>query len=152
YLQGDYEHVIAVLQQAAQLSPDSEFLHALFAASYAQLGQLDKAHASRDALLKIFWICNTSYYAVLYSQMKRKEDLQRLLDGLTRAGVPELPFGFIADPKDRVTGPALANLVAGKSWMGTGERSGWFFQQNMPDGQFALRGRASAMVGKIWID
>jgi adenylate cyclase len=44
---------------------------------------------------------------------KNEADTKRLLDGLRKAGVPELPFGYDAKSKDRLTGEEIKSLTFG---------------------------------------
>jgi adenylate cyclase len=49
---------------------------------------------------------------------KRAEDLNRHLEGLKAAGVPEWPFGFEGNPENQITGQDLSALAIGRTWTG----------------------------------
>lgn len=63
--------------------------HVFLAANLAQLGQLDEAHAEAAEILRIdpkYTIDGTQRQLALF---KRTEDVERFLDGLRKAGLPE---------------------------------------------------------------
>ena len=66
---------------------------------------------------------------------KERADSERVLDGLRKAGVPELPSGYDAKSKDRLTAEETKSLVfghelrgrqieSGKPWMWTSSAEG----------------------------
>ena len=62
--------------------------HVWLAANFAQLGQLDAAHAEADEVLRIdpkYTIDGTQKQLALF---KRAEDVEHFLDGLRKAGLP----------------------------------------------------------------
>lgn len=60
----------------------------------------------------------TGLIAQNYFPYKNYADTERLLDGLRKAGVPELPFGFDPKSKDRLTGPQIKALFFGHEFRG----------------------------------
>jgi TolB-like protein/class 3 adenylate cyclase/tetratricopeptide (TPR) repeat protein len=60
---------------------------------------------------------------------KNEADTKRLLDGLRKAGVPELPFGYDAKSKDRLTGEEIKSLTFGHEIRGTRLNGGVVFSR-----------------------
>ena len=55
-----------------------------------------------------------------YFVFKNRADVERLLDGLSKAGVPELPEGDDLDTKERLTGAEIRSLIVGHKLNGEG--------------------------------
>jgi adenylate cyclase len=53
--------------------------------------------------------------AVLELPMKERTDAERIRDGLRKAGVPELPYGYDAASDDRLTDDKIRSLVFGRT-------------------------------------
>ena len=53
-----------------------------------------------------------------YFVFKNEADIERLLSGLSKAGVPELPADINLDPKDRLTGAEIKSLALGHELRG----------------------------------
>jgi adenylate cyclase len=88
YMVGRYADAVPPLQAAVTRAPNLALGRHWLAATYAQLGRLDKARAEAAEGLRI-----QSWFTI--SQMpftrtcKRPEDAERLKDGLRKAGYPE---------------------------------------------------------------
>ena len=54
----------------------------------------------------------------LSAHLRKPEDLALIVDVLREAGLPEWPFGFIADENDRLTGAEITALVMGHTLKG----------------------------------
>jgi adenylate cyclase len=88
YLLGRYADALAQLQTAAPRAPDHGHCRRYLAATYAQLGQLDKAREETAEALRIDpWF--TIDQAIFAKICKRPEDGERFNDGLRKAGFPE---------------------------------------------------------------
>jgi adenylate cyclase len=88
YLLGRYADALAQLQAAVPRAPDHGHSRRYLAATYAQLGQLDKAREEAAEALRIdpWFTINQAIYAKI---CKRPEDGERFNDGLREAGFPE---------------------------------------------------------------
>jgi len=53
--------------------------------------------------------------AVLELPMKERTDAERIRDGLRKAGVPELPYGYDAASDDRLTDDEIKSLILGRT-------------------------------------
>jgi TolB-like protein len=87
-LTGQYDEAIEALKQRLRRNPESGEAHVLLAAAYGKLGRENEAQAALAEFLK-----PRPYYTLRhYAQgefYKNIEDLERVLDGLRKAGLPE---------------------------------------------------------------
>ncbi|MEC4688772.1 MAG: tetratricopeptide repeat protein [Nitrospirota bacterium] len=87
-LTGQYDEAIEALKQRLRRNPESGEAHVLLAAAYGKLGRENEAQAALAEFLK-----PRPYYTLRhYAQgefYKNTEDLERVLDGLRKAGLPE---------------------------------------------------------------
>jgi hypothetical protein len=118
-----YEEAAALLERALAASGTDDYYNLLpLAASYGHLGDAAKAAAVRRKLDQFAVRAGdrtvTGLLARTIFPFKEKADTERLLDGLSKAGVPELPFGFDARSKDRLTGSEIKSLVFGHELRG----------------------------------
>jgi adenylate cyclase len=77
------------LRECTSRSPEASLSHVWLAANLAQLEQLDEARAEAAEVLRIdpnYTIDGTQRRLALF---KRPEDVEHLLDGLRKAGLPE---------------------------------------------------------------
>ena len=92
--------------------------------AYAHLGRSDRVAAYRDRLKEVMLERNDIGANQLLTQkyfvFKNPADVERLLDGLSKAGVPELPEGDDLDTKERLTGAEIRSLIVGHKLNGGG--------------------------------
>jgi adenylate cyclase len=89
-----------------------------------------------------------------YFAFRNQKDTDRLIDGLRKTGIPELPFALDPNSEDRLTGPEITALTVGHENIGRQLRS------NRPtwgrwneDGTFVGRvGTWDTGLGKTWIE
>jgi adenylate cyclase len=89
YLLKQYPEAQRWLRQATGRAPNHQYGHAFLAATYAQLGQLEEAHAESAEVLRLNPKYSIGGTQKLVSIFKRVEDLEHLIDGLRKAGLPE---------------------------------------------------------------
>jgi adenylate cyclase len=88
YMLKEYQEAQRWLREATGRAPNHQYGHAFLAATYAQLGRAEDAHAEAVEVLRI----NSKYMIGTQKQVsifKRAEDSDHLLDGLRKAGLPE---------------------------------------------------------------
>ncbi len=88
YMLKDYREAQRWFREATGRAPNHQYGHAFLAASHAQLGQLEDAHAEVAEVLRI----NPKYTITRQKQvsiLRRPEDAELLVDGLRKAGLPE---------------------------------------------------------------
>ncbi|ULJ73005.1 adenylate/guanylate cyclase domain-containing protein [Rhizobium gallicum] len=101
----------------------------LLISAYAQLGQSANATKARERLKPYLAIAQDQEYTGLMAAganpFKHYADLERVLVGLRKAGVPELSFGLDPKSPDRLDGAAIRALLFGHQVhgrnLGTGE-------------------------------
>jgi len=144
-----YEEAIGALEKSHE--GGVEKLTAL-AMTYAQLGELKDAGMVVSQILEVVPFANLNYYRVRDSHYKRKEDLEHLIDSLSKAGIPEWPFGYKGQPEDRLSEHAIKELTFGQTWIGHGYNGGSFIQQTSKDGKVAFRDPTSLLAGTVWVE
>jgi hypothetical protein len=84
---------------------------------------------------------------------KTHADTERLLDGLRKAGVPDLPSGFDPKSKDRLSGPEIKELFYGHEIRGREVASGGaYWRKTEPDGSYRATVGAKSFEGISWIE
>ena len=89
YLLKQYEQAQRWLREASGRAPNHQYGHAFLAATYAQLNQLEDARAETAEVLRLNPNYTIGRTQKQVSNFKRAEDLEHLVDGLRRAGLPE---------------------------------------------------------------
>src|SRR5262249_15576035 len=90
YFMGDYEGAIVKSRRGLERAPDGIYARATLAAALAQLGRMDEARAEVGELLNRSRGSTVSAEVAAPKQRQRLlEDVDRLGDGLRKAGVPE---------------------------------------------------------------
>ncbi|CAN7281921.1 guanylate cyclase [Phyllobacterium sp. LjRoot231] len=94
----------------------------LIISTYGHLGRIADAVTAGERikpyLAKADERENTGLLAATEFPFKNYADLERVLVGLRKAGVPELPFGFDPNSKDRLGGAAIKTLLFGHEIQG----------------------------------
>ena len=85
---GRYEEAIVQLKKAVKLSPDSLYPHIALAATYSLAGYDDDARAEVSEILKIQPKISLGRLAKRVAY-KNKADIDRIIDALRKAGLPE---------------------------------------------------------------
>lgn len=123
--QGRYEEAVAQLEQVDVRSPNpwTKFysLHVLVAA-LAHLDRLPEADTALEKLRMVLSDRQEGQPNLLIAQQffvyKQPEDIARLLDGLTKAGVPEFPAGMEAESAERMNSVEIGKLFFGHELTG----------------------------------
>jgi adenylate cyclase len=88
FLMGQHERAIAILQEALDRNPAFATARQVLIATYGHLGMEDEAAWEVDELLTLRpdYSLSTARQEALY---KRPEDLEKFIEGLRRAGIPD---------------------------------------------------------------
>jgi len=89
YLLKQYREARRWLREATDRAPNHQYGHAFLAATYAQLGQLEDAHAEVAEVPRInpkYTIGGTQTRVFI---LKRADDIEHTVIGLRKAGLPE---------------------------------------------------------------
>jgi len=119
---------------------------------YAELGQLDDATSVFSSIQKRMPFINLGYYRTRYAHYKRPEDLDRMINALRKAGVPENAYGYTENADYRLDSAALETLVTGQTWRGRDEQGMSFVQQIADDGRVAFSNEYTMMTGTTRIN
>ena len=118
--QGRFEEAAASLEKIDFDSPEpwaKFFGLQVLVSAYGHLGRSDGIAAAMEKLKAVLkernegepsWLLAQAYFV-----FKNEADIERLLDGLSKAGVPELPTDVDLDRKDRLTGREIKSLIFG---------------------------------------
>jgi adenylate cyclase len=88
YFLKEYHDAQHWLSEAIGRAPNHQYGHAFLAATYAQLGRLEDAHAEAAEVIRLNPKYSISGTQKRVSVLKRAEDMEHLVDGLQKAGLP----------------------------------------------------------------
>jgi tetratricopeptide (TPR) repeat protein len=154
FLLRDNAKAIGNFERARDTSPGNGELVIPVAMAYLRAGRLEEARsavsessrllAGRDSLAS--WRLSNAHF-------RNERDLAFILDALREAGLPEWPFGFKGDEKDRLKGKEIASIVMGKLLKGMIEPSDSpALMQIERDGKAAFRTATQMLTEKVFVD
>ena len=118
----------------------------LLLSTYGHLGRNADAEAVKEKLKPLMADAEdaefTGIHAISEFAFRNFADTERLLEGLRKAGVPELPKGVNLKSKDRLTGAEIKALIFGHLIEGRQRETGNAYRR-----QTAMDGVANVMVG-----
>jgi adenylate cyclase len=124
FMLGRYDEAAASLETALASDPDQQFPLIYLIATYGHLGRTKDAASQIERLEKsIAPYRLTGMWVVSNIAFKQESDTQHLLQGLLRAGVPELPFGYDARAKDRLNTDEIRATIFGRTLRGREDKS-----------------------------
>ena len=132
----------------------------LLAAAYARAGRMEDAKAEIADGLRLVGPSESlararslAAFRDTYAHFRNAEDLARIVDALRQAGLPEWPFGFTGDEKDRLKGAEIASLVIGKTLKGKLEPDGLpAIMQIGQDGTAGFRTMTRMFTERVYVD
>ncbi len=125
--------------------------------AYGHLGRSTEIAVAKEGFEEVLRERDEGEFTRLIAQQffvfKNEGDIARLLEGLAKAGVPELPSGFDPDSKDRLTGPEIKSLLFGHELRGRriAPEMADYKGSISVDGSFSSTVGSSASTGTIWI-
>jgi len=123
-LQGDTAKAIETLERTRDDAPAVGDFRIALAAAYARAGRLSDARAAVADGLRLMAGFETlnlgslSAWRISHAHFRSAQDMALTIDALRQAGLPEWPFGFAADERDRLKGAEIATLVLGHTLQG----------------------------------
>jgi adenylate cyclase len=150
FLDGQYERSIEALEQARDLAPKLNDARWHLAMAYAQADQIQEAMGEVKRLLGQEASHNVQFVRLTQSHFRRADDLNRLLEGLRKAGLPEWPFGYEGTDERRVDRAEAEALTLGRTWQGQHELATPFIAQISQDGTVAFRDPTSLRTGQFF--
>jgi hypothetical protein len=159
-LLGEIKEAIETFERARDDAPEAGSFRILLAAAYARAGRLEDAKAEVAEGLRL--VARTESFARMrsvdafrnhYAHLRNTEDLAPFIDALRQAGLPEWPFGFKADEKDRLNGAEIAALVVGRTLKGQLEPDGLpAIMQIEQDGTAVFRTMTRMLTERVYVD
>jgi TolB-like protein/class 3 adenylate cyclase/cytochrome c-type biogenesis protein CcmH/NrfG len=153
FFRGDDRRAIAEMERARDDAPGVGNILIGLGAAYARAGRIADARAAvargirfppnygSIAAIKIAWL-----------HFRDTKDLALLIEALRRAGLPEWPFAFSADERDRLKGDEVGRLVLGHTLRGRIEPGLPAIMQIDLDGKTAFRSTRQFITETVFVD
>ena len=138
-LNDEPERAIDILERARTEAPNVDDTHAMLTAAYARAGQMDAARRAAAEAVRLSPNLCVEIYRVILGPFSDQRDLVKILDAMSAGGLPQWPYGFSADPRDRLAAAEIGRLAFGRTWQGRLEGGGPALAQIQPDGKMAFR-------------
>ena len=153
FFNGDNERAIAALERARDESPGVGNVLISLGAAYAQAGRIAEAHAAVTEGLRNFPNDDSIAGVKLgWAHFRNEQDLETLISALRKAGLPEWPYGFTADERDRLKGQEIIELVIGHTLQGLAEPGPRpAIMQIGKDGQTAFRSPTQFITETVFV-
>ena len=150
-LNDDAERAIEILEDARAEAPNVDDVHAILAAAYASADRFDEARLASNEVLRISPSLSVEQYRIIFAQFRHHDDRVKILDALSASGLPQWPYGFSADPDDKLMGEEISQLALGRTWQGRIEAEGPALAQIQSGGELALRTARHISTGSAFV-
>jgi adenylate cyclase len=150
-LNDDPEGAIEILERARAEAPNVDDIHAMLTAAYAQAGRLDAARRAAAEAVRLSPNLCVEINRVVLGNFRDDQDLTKILDAMRTGGLPQWPYGFSGDARDRLSPPDISRLAFGQTWQGRVEGSGPALSQIQPDGNMAFRTTTHIATGAAFV-
>jgi adenylate cyclase len=148
-LLGEAQYLIGEYDEAALSLEKTYWFNRLKVMTYGQLGRVTDARTWRE---KMPAFLNLGWLRAHYAHYQSEQDVEHMMDGLRKAGVPENAFGFEGSAQDRLDSAALTKLTASTAWSGIDNTGLRFTQHISADGRIAFSNTTTMLVGTVWIE
>jgi hypothetical protein len=95
---------------------------------------------------------SVEFQRLMHAHFRDDQDLALILDALRKAGLPEWPYGFRGDERERLAGEEIARLAFGRTWRGHTGGGEPAFLQIGSDGRMALRTPTQIAIGTAFVE
>ena len=151
-LHGDFAGAITTLEQARADAPGVDDIHILLAAAYTAAGQMGEARAAAAEILRLFPPSNVENYRMSFSYLRDSRDRESLLGALGKAGIPQWPFDFQGNEKDKLSGEDVSSLILGHTLRGKVYTGSPAIMQIGRDGKMIYRSATLLYTGTAFVD
>ncbi len=151
FIDGQYQRAEEALSRSAVEGNVNETLWTLLASVRGLLGYEGKAAKTVADMLRRYPNSSVEYFRVRDTYFRRPKDLEKLVNGLRKAGLPEWAFDFRGAESDRLNEQELRDIVEGRTWVGKHILGTEFFQQIDRSGAMAYRSKNSIQTGTVSI-
>jgi len=150
FFNGKYDEAISNLE-LAQFGGVSYF--GTLAMAYAQSNQLEKAKIVIGQMLARARRANVQLFRLQNAHFAKPDDLQKIVQAIRKAGLPEWPFDFKAPEEHKLNHDELKKITFAQAWQGSSMNvSPQFFQEIQKNGKFAYRDNMAIVTGEYSID
>ena len=149
---GHFAEAAASWEEDTKRSPESAWGFVFLASAYGYLGRMSEAKAAVAKADAGFGSSRTTVLLGSVISYKERSDLERFLDGLRKAGVPELPFGYNERTADRLSGDAIRALLFGHTMRGHDADGATFTVMRTADGGVTENDPAGSETGRSVIE
>jgi len=151
FIDGQYQRAAEALARGERDRYGTEPGWHFLASAHAWLGHNEAAATAISSLLDIYPNSSVEYIRTRDTYFRRPEDLEKLLTGLTKAGLPNWAFDFRGSVSNRLNEQELRDIVENKTWIGKHDNGTEFLQQNDRSGAMAYRSKNSIQTGRVSI-
>jgi len=145
------ERAIEMLERARTEAPNVDDTHSMLTAAYARAGRMDAARRAAAEAVRLGPNLCVELYRMILGHFRSSQDLAKILDAMRAGGLPEWPYGFSADPRDRLAAAEIGRLAFGRTWQGRMEGGGPALAQIEPDGKLAFRTATYIATGVAFV-
>jgi tetratricopeptide (TPR) repeat protein len=149
---GHFAEAAASWEEETKRSPEASWGFVFLASAYGHLGRASEAKAAIAKADAGFASSRTTVLLGAVISYKDRSDLERFLDGLRKAGVPELPFGYDERTADRLSGDAIRLLLFGHTMRGRDADGAAFTVKRTADGGVTKNDPAGSETGRSVIE
>jgi TolB-like protein len=150
-LNDEPERAIDILERARTEAPNVDDTHAMLTAAYARAGQTDAARLAAAEAVRLGPNLCVELFRVILGPFRDHRDLVKILDAMSAGGLPQWPYGFSADPADRLAAADIRRLAFGRTWQGRLEGGGPALAHIEPDGKMAFRTTTQIVTGAAFV-
>jgi TolB-like protein/Flp pilus assembly protein TadD len=152
-LHGDYARAIQTLERArAETLRQTAAIPVLLAAAYVRAGRLSEARDAVTESRRYIPANCVELWRVVYAHFRNGQDLEGLLGAMRDAGLPQWPFDFHGDDRDRLNGADISRLAFGRTWRGRTGDGEPAIKQFSRDGKTAFRTPTQIATGTAFVD
>lgn len=151
-LHGDYARAIEMLERARAETRRPDGIYVLLAAAYARAGRLNEARDAVADARSLVSVMSVELCRVLYASFRNDQDLELILDAMRDAGLPQWPFDFHGEDRDRLNGADISRLAFEQTWQGRTGAGEPALLQFSPDGKTAFRTPTQIATGTAFVD
>jgi TolB-like protein/class 3 adenylate cyclase len=152
-LQGNTAKAIETLERARDDAPDVGDFQIKLAAAYARAGRLaDARTAIANGRRLGAWIDSLAAWRINQAHFRNTQGPALLDEALRQAGLPEWPFGFTGNERNRVKGEDIALLVFGHTLQGQIEPGTPAIMQIDRGGNAAFRSVTRLITGTVYVE
>lgn len=152
-LHGDYARAIETLERARTEALRGEIgISGLLAAAYARAGRLNEARDVVAEARRSTPLISVELWRIQYAHFRNGRDLEHLLEAMRESGLPQWPFDFRGDDRDRLSGVDISHLAFGRTWRGRTGAGESALLQFSRDGKTAFRTPTQIVTGTAFVD